>query len=369
MSSMNLNKLIEIIRVNELSGLILVSHENIEYFLDLEVVGESPVIVYVSDNGLIEIYVPVLDYYRYGSLVENRNIEVYAVSKTLKPSDMKIVELDWRDIIEKKIVENRKIGVDKSHSSPLSGVLSAISSEKIVDISKDIDNYRMLKEEWEIEAISEAIDIVGDAIHRIIDNLHDRITEVEIAGLFEYYSRKRGVKRFAFEPLVLFKPGNSYPHNLPSNTELGINNLILLDLGVKYRNRCCDLTRMVIWGSVSSEEKNVLEIVSTAVDKAIDIIQPGVKASEVDGIARKYIEEKGFGNRFIHGLGHGIGVVVHEKPFIRVNSDIELKPGMVFTIEPGIYFNNKYGVRIEENVLVTKTGVKVLSSGIDRVFT
>lgn len=369
MISRNLGKLIKIIRDNDLSGAILVSHENIEYFLDLEVIGESPVILYVSSNSSYEIYVPLLDYYRYRDLIKEESVKVYGVSKTLKPSGVEIVEYDWKEIIEKKLSESGKIGIDKSHSSPLSSVLSTISSDKVVDISKDIDNYRMIKDDWEIEAINEAIDIVGEAVHRIIDNLHSGVTEVEVAGLFEYYVRRRGVKRLAFEPLVLFKPSNSYPHNLPSNTVLGTNNLILLDLGVKYRNRCCDITRMVIWGSVSSEEKKVLEIVFTAIDRAVEKIQPGVKAGEVDRVAREYIVEKGYGDKFIHGLGHGIGVVVHEKPYIRVDSDTELKPGMVFTVEPGVYFNNNYGVRIEENVLVTKTDVKVLSSGIDRLFT
>ena len=226
----------------------------------------------------------------------------------------------------------------------------------------------MIKEDWEIEAIEKAIEITGNAIYNIVDNLSENLTETEISGVFEYSVRKEGVRRYAFEPLILVKPGNSYPHNLPSNNKLGKNNLLLIDVGVKYKERCSDITRMVVWGSISEEEKKVLEIVNEAIDRAIEKIQPGVKAGEVDEAARSYIEENGYGEKFIHGLGHGIGVVVHEQPYIRRGVETVLEPGMVFTIEPGIYIAGKYGVRIEEDVLVTKSGVKILSKNIERVF-
>ena len=363
----NSSKLYKILEEHELSDLVITSPENIEYFLGIETVADSVVLLHVSKNEF-SVYVPILEYYRFRDKLEKDKIKVYAVSKKLKPSDASIVDKSWKDIISSIIESSKRVGFDKSHSSPLSGIVSSFSSEKIIDVSNTINKYRMIKEDWEIEAIEKAIEITGNAIYNIVDNLSENLTETEISGVFEYSVRKEGVRRYAFEPLILVKPGNSYPHNLPSNNKLGKNNLLLIDVGVKYKERCSDITRMVVWGSISEEEKKVLEIVNEAIDRAIEKIQPGVKAGEVDEAARSYIEENGYGEKFIHGLGHGIGVVVHEQPYIRRGVETVLEPGMVFTIEPGIYIAGKYGVRIEEDVLVTKSGVKILSKNIERVF-
>ncbi len=365
----NLVKLTKILEENDLTDLIIISPENIEYFLGVETVADSLALLHISRDGYASIYVPVLEYYRFKDSLNSKKIKVYGVSRKLKPEDASIVSKSWKDIAKEIIDKGNRIGIDRSHSSPLSGILHGITSEKIVDVSNKINKYRMIKEDWEIEAIVHAIEITGKAIYDVVNNLSENTTETEVAGIFEYNVRKEGIRRYAFEPLILFKPGNSYPHNLPSNTRLGDKNLVLLDVGVKYRERCSDITRMVIWGSISEEEKKVIEIVNEAINRALETIQPGVKAGEVDKAARSYIEEKGYGNRFIHGLGHGIGVVVHEQPYIRKDNETILEPGMVFTVEPGIYIPGKYGVRIEEDVLVTKDGVKVLSSNIERVFT
>lgn len=364
----NINKLLDLVEENRLSDLIISSPENIEYFLGIETIADSPVMLHVSSDKQITVYVPVLEYYRFNNSLMNKNVKVYGVSRKIILEDAEIITKSWKEIISEIINRGKRIGIDKTYPSPLSRYLYSYSNEKIIDVSEKISRYRMIKEDWEIDAISRAIEITGKAIYDIVDSLTENISETEVAGLFEYSVRREGIKRYAFEPLTLFKPGNSYPHNLPSNTKLGKNNLILIDIGVKYLGRCSDITRMVVWGSISRDEKKVIEIVEEAIYRAIDTIQPGVKASEVDKASRSYIEEKGYGNKFIHGLGHGLGVVVHEPPYIRKDNDTVLEPGMIFTVEPGIYIAGKYGVRIEEDVLVTKDGVRILSANIERVF-
>ncbi len=364
----NIVKLKKIMDEEGLSDIMIVSPENIEYFLGVKTIADSLLLLHISSSEA-KLYLPILEYYRYNDLLRDTDIEVVAVSKNIKPKDAEILDISWKDLV-KNIVENsEKIGIDKSHPTFLSSILLEIRDEHVIDVSKKINKYRMVKEEWEIEAIKKAIEITSKGIYEIVDNLSETMTEAKVAGIFEYSVRSEGVEEYAFTPLTLFKPGNSYPHNLPSDTVLGKNNLVLVDVGVKYMRRCSDITRMIIWGSISEEEKKAIEIVNEAIDRAIEKIEPGVKANEVDQAARKYIEEHGYGDKFIHGLGHGIGVVVHEHPYIRSTSDTVLEPGMVFTIEPGIYVAGKYGIRIEEDVLVTKKGVSILSKGIERVIT
>jgi len=361
----NLAKLGKIVEENGLDDVILLSPENIAYYLGVEAIADATVLMHYTLDRVV-VYVPILDYYRYRDSLDG-SVEVIGLSNTIKPSDASVTDKGWRELINEIVGSSNKVGLDKSHPSPLSIHATGLSEDKVVDVSNHINSQRMIKDDWEIEAISKAIEITGYGIYSVVDKLYRDITEAEVAGVFEYSVRSRGVREYAFPPLILFKPGNSYPHYLPSTSILGDKNLILLDVGVKVDNRCSDITRMVTWGGLSNEERMIIEIVSEAIDRALEVVQPGVKASEVDEVARKYILEKGFGEKFIHGLGHGIGVVVHEHPYIRSGSETTLEPGMVFTIEPGIYFAGQYGVRIEEDVLVTKKGVRVLSKNIERV--
>ncbi|OYT40562.1 MAG: peptidase M24 [Desulfurococcales archaeon ex4484_58] len=365
----NLRKLEKLLEERNLKDILIISPENIDYFLDVRTIADSLIILRASRDEGFKLYVPILEYYRFRDSLVGKNVEVFGVSRTIKPSDTNIVEKNWNDLVREVFEKNEKVGVDISHSSPLLSTVVKIGGERIVNVSEDIDRFRMIKDEWEINSIKKAIEITGNGIYRITDNLTEEITETQLAGVFEYNVRREGVEEYAFPPLILFKPSNSYPHNLPSTNKLGDKNLVLVDVGVKYMGRCSDITRMIIWRSISSEEKRALEILEEAIDEAIDHVQPGVKASEVDMKARRIVEKYGFGEKFIHGLGHGFGVVVHEKPYIRMNSETILEPGMVFTIEPGIYVAGRYGVRIEEDVLVRKDGVEVLTRNISRVLT
>ncbi|MEM4718389.1 MAG: Xaa-Pro peptidase family protein, partial [Desulfurococcaceae archaeon] len=260
-----------------------------------------------------------------------------------------------------------KIGIDLSHVSPLQRTILQTLGESVIDISSLIWKKRMIKEAYEINAIRDAIKITIRGINAVSAGIRDNTTETELTGLFEKTVRDSGVERLAFDPIIAFKPNNAYPHTIPTKRTIGSRDLVLVDVGVKVRNRCSDITRMIIRGRPTLDERKHIQSVIEVIDTSIDYVRPGVRAGEVYDVAVKILEKYGLKDRFIHGLGHGIGVVVHEPPYIRAGSDTVLEPGMVFTIEPGIYIPGKHGVRIEEVVLVTKRGCKVLSSRLNRV--
>ncbi|ADV65213.1 M24 family metallopeptidase [Desulfurococcus mucosus] len=355
-----LGKLLSLMEEKGLQDLILVSPENIEYYTGVEAVADAVMMLHVSRGGSISLYVPLLEYYRYRDSLPG-SIEVKAVTKTLKPSDVKASEKDYPDIVKEIAGSSNRVGVDKSHPGSLTAVLQSLPAERIVDVSEDIWRHRMIKDEEEIAAVRRAVEITIKGIRVVQDNVADGVTEAELAGVFEERVRREGVGKYAFEPIIAFKPNNSYPHTLPGRRRLGKRDLILVDVGVKHGGRCSDLTRMITWGRPSPEERKSLEAVEEALWESIDHIYPGVKAGDVAETAVKVLEKHGLREKFIHGLGHGIGVVVHEPPYLRIGNSTVIEPGMVFTVEPGVYFNGAYGVRMEEDVLVTRKGARVLS--------
>lgn len=351
-----------------LDAIVLTAPDNISYVTGIDVVGDFVgVIAYVRKGGW-KAFVPLLEYYRFRNSLPG-DVEVVALSKTLKPPDAVVTDKDWRAIIAEIASGAEKVGADLSHSSGLQLTVREAGGSKLVDISNDVWKARAIKTPAEIEAHKKAIEITAKGIRALVDNITESSTESQLAGIFEARTRLEGVEKFAFEPIIAFKPSNSYPHTLPSARKIGARgDLVLIDVGVKYRGRCSDLTRMVIVGRPGKDERIALEAVEEALLEAIDSIKPGVKAGEVFEAAAKVLERYGLREKFIHGLGHGLGVVVHEPPYIRQGSDAVIEPNMLFTIEPGVYFNNKYGVRLEEDVLVTKKGAKVLSGELERVF-
>lgn len=341
--------------------LIVHAPDNIEYFTGVSSIGDiAALLVYNRVDAKTYLYVPLLEYHRYRTELSD-SIEVYAISKTIKSEDVPVLELDWKEIIAKLSENKEKVGVDISHPGPLQLTVTRAIGDRGVDISEDVWNFRSIKEEDEIKAIEKAVETTQKGIQAILVELREGITEVELAGVFEYTTRKHGAEKTAFDPIIAFKPNNAYPHTTPGLRPLKKDDLVLVDVGVKYNGRCSDLTRMITWGGLTGEEKQAIEAVVEAINASIDYLKPGVKAHEVYDVAVKVLEKYGLKGKFIHGLGHGVGIVVHEPPYLRPHSTKTLEPGMVFTIEPGVYIPGKFGVRVEENIVLTKDGVRTLS--------
>lgn len=361
-----IEKLRTLLEDHRIDVAVITAPDNLEYYTGVPSIGDQvSLLIYSRRDEKAYLYVPLLEYYRYRDSLTDE-FEVYAVSKTLKPPDIPVTDLEWKQIIEKHTV-NSKVGADLSHTSPLYKTVTQTLGTSAVDISSGIWKQRMIKERWEIDAIKEAINVTIKGIQAVASSIRNNISETYLTGVFERAVRENGADRYAFEPIVAFKPNNAYPHAVPSNKLIAKRDLVLIDVGVKIRNRCSDITRMITYGAPSKEERRAIEAVEEAVETSIDHIKPGVKAGEIYEVAARVLEKYGYRDKFIHGLGHGIGVVVHEPPYLRAGSDTTLEPGMVFTIEPAVYIHGRFGVRMEENVLVTERGCKVLSSKLERL--
>ncbi|MBQ9456670.1 MAG: aminopeptidase P family protein [Thermoguttaceae bacterium] len=237
---------------------------------------------------------------------------------------------------------------------------SALGVE-LIPVSGLVETLRQVKDREEIQTIRDSARIARNAFHAIRALLTPDWTEKQIADELEFAMCRLGARDASFPTIAAVGPRAALPHCVPGEHRVSEAGSLLIDWGAKFKGYASDLTRVLITGRVSAEYRKVYQIVLDAQRKAIEAIQPGKKCSEIDHVARNYFAQAGYGDCFGHGLGHGIGLYIHEGPSFSPGCDIILKPGMVITVEPGIYVKNWGGVRIEDDVLVTRDGFEVLS--------
>jgi Xaa-Pro aminopeptidase len=205
-------------------------------------------------------------------------------------------------------------------------------------------------------------DIASQALLGILDLIRPGVPEREVALGLEFAMKNAGADDKSFDFIVASGPRGALPHGKASDKKIQVGELVTLDFGAVYRGYHSDETVTVAVGTPDSRQKEIYSIVRDAHDKALEAVKPGISLKDLDGIARRYIEGKGYGNYFGHGLGHGVGLEVHEKPTVSFRSEQTAGEGMVFTIEPGIYIPDWGGVRIEDTVVVTQDGCRLLTS-------
>lgn len=223
-----------------------------------------------------------------------------------------------------------------------------------------VEQLRAIKSRSEVAKIKAATKITSECFCELADFIIPGISEKDVRLFIETYLKKQGDISMAFDPIVASGKTLAQPHYTACNKKIANNDAVLVDIGAKYFGYCSDLTKMFMPANPSKVLMNIRDIVLKAKDNAINKIVPGVKASVVDKAARSFIEKKGYGKYFVHSTGHGLGIDVHEFPAISGTSDIELKPGMVITVEPAIYLPGKFGFREENLILVTAKGHEVL---------
>ncbi|XRO77846.1 M24 family metallopeptidase [Methanocaldococcus sp. 10A] len=229
-------------------------------------------------------------------------------------------------------------------------------------ISDKIKELRMVKDKEEIELIKKAAEISDKAINWVLNNLDDmkNLNEYELAAEIEYIMKKHGSIKPAFDSIVVSGKKTSFPHALPTKDK--IEDILLIDIGAVYDGYCSDITRTFLLKD-DEEMKKIYNLVYEAKKVAEEYLKEGISAKQIDNIVREFLGD--YEKLFIHSLGHGVGLEVHEEPILskklKDNEDIILKEGMIITIEPGLYLKNKFGVRIEDLYLIKKNGFEKLS--------
>jgi len=222
-----------------------------------------------------------------------------------------------------------------------------------------VESVRSIKDAREIAAIRSAASISSQALDNTLPYIKPGISESELAGMLDFQIRKLGARN-SFETIVAFGPNASRPHHQPGVRKLKRQDSVLIDFGARYKGYCSDMTRCFAIGGMTAFYQKVYDVVEQAQAAAIKTIRAGVKITRVDAAARQVIEKSGL-PVYGHGTGHGFGLEIHESPFLKADAKGTLKAGQVITIEPGIYMPGRLGIRIEDDILVTETGHKILT--------
>jgi Xaa-Pro aminopeptidase len=246
------------------------------------------------------------------------------------------------------------------------------SGVELVPTTGLVEKLRLIKDAEEIDSIKRAVALKEDAFREVCKQIKESVTEADLAAEFEYRIRKRGAQRASFSPIVAFGPNSAMPHASFTSQQLIPGMPLTFDLGVELDGYCSDMTRTIFFGGVSPGWERIYNVVREAKAAAAENARAGMKCVDVDKMARDIIVGEGYGkykmedgserDYFGHGLGHGVGLEVHEAPRLNTVSKDTLKTGMMVTIEPGIYLPGQGGIRIEDLYLVGKNGLVNLNS-------
>ncbi len=259
----------------------------------------------------------------------------------------------------------RRVGIQGEHLtlSTCNRLAAAMGETHLVPTHGLVSAMRRIKDEVEIECIRRAIRVQHEALASLLAEISPGMPELEAVGRLEFHMRRLGGQGTSFPTMLLSGPSAGLVHGVSTLSPIQTDHLLLVDSGCLLHGYCCDVTRTITIGDPPDEMVEIFDIVLEAQAEAIKACRPGVRCEDVDRAARAVIEGAGFGDAFLHGVGHGIGLEIHEDPFVSATSSSGiLEPGMVITIEPGIYLPGKGGARVEDDVLITPTGHDVLTS-------
>ena len=279
---------------------------------------------------------------------------------TIQIAPIRLLET-LRDVVSG--AELSKLAVEGEHTSvnahrELLEVLPGTAVEVLVE---SLDALRSRKDSGEVEAIRAALAMTEEALAAVFDQLVPGQSERQVAAELEYACRLRGADGMAFDTIVASGPRAALPHGLATDRVLRQQEPITIDCGIRLGGYCSDLTRTTWLGGVPKSWSEHLRVVLAALETGIGAIRAGVEGRSVDAAARQVVVDAGLGDCFLHGLGHGLGLEVHEPPRVSPTSDCRLESGMVLTVEPGMYFPGCGGIRVEDMVLVTPEGCERLN--------
>ena len=264
------------------------------------------------------------------------------------------------DLVQKEGL--RELGFEETTVSFLEySVLEEVIDAQLIPISGMIEELREIKDEEEIAIIEKACSIADLAYDHILKMIQPGMTEIEVANQLDFYMRSLGASGVSFETIVASGLRSAMPHGVASKKIIEQGDLITIDFGCYYEGYVSDMTRTFAIGDPGEQLKEIYQIVLEAQLAVLEVAKPGVTGKQLDAVARDYITKHGYGEAFGHSTGHGIGLEIHEGPNVSVRAEKQFVPGNIITDEPGIYLPGIGGVRIEDDLLITSDGNRVLT--------
>lgn len=359
-------RLFKVLEEKDVGAVVVVDRVNTFYFTGFKALEGSAALLLPDEAS--KLYVPPLEYDRAVEEVGG-GVEVipyykfsYPWSLPREPIVKSLEEILAGEILEKKV---KKVGLELSKTpyTLVEKLKSKIENVELVDVTSAIQELRVVKEDGEVELVKKAARISDLSLREGVRDLEEGVSELEIAGKIEYSMKRLGAEGAAFPTIVAFGENSALPHATPSlERKLKSGDIVLVDYGARFKGYCSDSTRTMNYGKVGGREKDMFYAVLEAQKSALKKAGPNVKCEDVDLEARRVLEEYGYAKHYIHSTGHGVGLEVHEPPRLAKGSEDVLKPGMIVTVEPGVYVRGLGGVRIEDLVLITGSGIEVLSS-------
>ncbi len=344
-----INKILCSMEEHEISQLLITSPSAIFYLTGKWIEsGERMCTLFINDSGFKKLVINELF-----PITEDIGFDIISFNDNEDPIEKLVPFIDGK----------ATLGVDKNwQASFLIKLMDKIKGINVINGSSIIDEIRIIKDEKEIQLLKEASKVNDAAMGELIKNMREGSKEIDLARKLVDIYAKHGTEQFSFEPLIAFGKNGAEPHHSCDTSILKKGDSIIIDIGGKTNGYCSDMTRTVFCTEASERQKEVYNIVLQANLAGIKAVKPGIKFSVIDKAARDVITEAGYGKYFTHRTGHNVGIDVHEPTDVSGVNHSEVKEGMVFSIEPGIYLPNEFGVRIEDLVLVTKDGCEILNS-------
>ena len=343
-----INKLKEKLKEKDIEAFLVTKKENVRYLSQFTGTAGKLLItqndsVFITDFRYLDQAEKQTD----GCVIEEINSNfINGFSELLKRKNIKNLSFESQDL-NFKMYQKLKNKLDLDSLNPVESV---------------VENLRMIKDQAEIAKIKKAVEIADRGFQFLLDFIEVGKTEKEIALELEFFMKRNGGEANAFDFIVASGKRGSLPHGVASDKKVEKGDLVTIDFGTVYQGYHSDITRTVAVGEPQQKLKDIYELVLRAQKKVIAEIRADMSCVEADKIARDLISEAGYKKNFGHGLGHGIGLEIHEAPRVSYSSEDELKAGMVVTDEPGIYISGLGGVRIEDDLLITETGCEVLNT-------
>lgn len=309
--------------------------------------GERMIALYININGNNKLFLNDLF-----PVNEDLGVEIIRFNDNQEPVEM----------LSRFVQKDKPMGIDKTWPARfLLKLMEFGGGSTFINGSEITDRVRMSKDEKEIELMRESSRINDIAVDKLIKSISPQYTEEQLGNMLVGIYKDLGAEAFSFDPIVGYGANAADPHHGNDDSTLKEGDCIVIDIGCRKASYCSDMTRTVFYKCVPEKSREVYEIVKEANLRGIEKVKPGVRFCDIDAAARDYIEEKGYGKYFTHRLGHSIGIEDHDFGDVSsVNLDT-VQPGMIFSIEPGIYLPGEVGVRIEDLVLVTENGCEVLN--------